>query len=371
MRLLFSNRKMGGMVGGVQRSITTLMNAMVTRGHEVDLLTWDRDGADAFFPISPEIRWHRLNLGDIADKASVATRLQRAREIRRVIRECRPELIVVFRAAQFLAVRSYSLGLGIPAIAAERNAPTRFEHMRGGARSRLIEFNAMRLAKRIVIQSEGYRSLYPAFLRHKLVTIPNPVFPASHHAVPDCPDSQGRFRVISVGRLSYDKNHESLLRAFGSVAEQFPSWDLVILGEGPQRSALESIVHETGLVNRVRLPGVKDRVSEWYQSSHLFCLPSRHEGFPNALVEAQAHGLPAIGFAGCAGVNELIEDGKTGLLAQGNGDGRSLSQVLASLMSRHAERKKLGASGRRVIEDFSPDTVMDAWERLFKNTIEY
>ena len=370
MRLLFSNRKMGGMVGGVQRAITTVMNGMVARGHEVSLLTWDRAGTEAFFPISPEIRWHRLNLGDTHAKASVRVRLQRAKNIRKVIRESKPQLIVGFRGGQFLVARLHSLGLGIPAIAAERGSPARFDHMPGGSRWRFIEFNGMRLAKKVVIQLEGYRSQYPEFLRDKLVVIPNPVSPAARFATPDRSDGKGRFCVLSVGRLSYQKNYESLILAYSALAEQFPSWDLVILGEGDERPKLETLVRETGLADRVRLPGAKADVADWYEGANLFCLPSRHEGFPNALAEAHAYGLPAVGFAGCAGVDELVQDGKTGLLAPGNGDVEALSQALASLMSHPERRKAMGAAGRIAMEAYRPDTIMDAWERLFEEARE-
>ena len=293
-------------------------------------------------------------------------RLRRAKVVRNVIRQCKPQLIIGFRGGQFLVARLYSLGLGIPAIAAERGAPARFDHMPGGSRWRFIEFNGMRLAKKVVIQLEGYRSQYPGYLRDKLVVIPNPVVPAARFATPDRPDNNGRFRVLSVGRLSYQKNSESLILAFSALAEQFPSWDLMILGEGDERPKLESLVQETGFADRIRLPGAKANVAEWYEGAHLFCLPSRHEGFPNALAEAQAHGLPAVGFAGCAGVSELIQDGKTGLLARGNGDAETLSQALASLMSHAERREAMGAAGRKAMEAYRPDTVMDAWERLFE-----
>ena len=316
------------MGGGVQRAITILMNGMVARGHEVSLLTWDRADAEAFFPISPEIGWHRLNLGDTDTKANIRVRLQRARAVRNVIRECKPQLIVGFRGGQFLVARLYSLGLGIPAIAAERNSPSRFDHMPGGSRWRFIEFNGMRLANKVVIQLEGYRSQYPGYLRDKLVAIPNPVVPAVRFATVDRPDNNGRFRVLSVGRLSYQKNNESLIFAFNALAEQFPSWDLMILGEGDERPQLERLVREAGFADRVRLLGAKANVAEWYEGAHLFCLPSRHEGFPNALAEAQAHGLPAVGFAGCAGVNELIQDGKTGFSREGTATQRPFRRPL-------------------------------------------
>lgn len=366
MRLLFSNRQMGGMVGGVQRAITTVMNGMAARGHEVALLTWDRDDAQAFFPIAPEIRWHRLDAGDIAKKATVRDRLRRAKKVREVVRSFRPHAGIGFRGGQFLVARLYSLGLGVPMIAAERGAPARFRHMGGGSRRRFIEFNGMRLARTVVIQCESYRSQYPAFLKDKIVVIPNPVFPADRQASPERPDPEGRLRILSVGRLSHQKNYESLIRAFAGLAGRFPSWDLVILGEGDRRAALEGIVREADLSGRVRLPGAESDIAEWYQGAHLFCLPSRHEGFPNALAEAHAHGLPAVGFAGCAGVDELVEDGKTGLLAAGNGDVETLSQSLACLMSQPEQRRAMGAAGRKAMEAYRPDIVMDAWERLFE-----
>ena len=370
MRLMFSNRTMGGMVGGVQRMITTIMNAMAARGHEVDLLTWDQDGAEAFFPISPEVRWHRLDLGDTAARAGAGLRLRRAAKVRKLIRDRRPQIIVVFRNPQFLVARSYSIGLGVPAIAAERGAPTRFDYMHGGSRRRFIEFNALRLARRIVLQWESYRSHYPDFLRDRLVVIPNPVYPATRHAAPHRPNDRGRFRVLSVGRLNSEKNYESLIRAFSRISEWFTAWDLVILGDGEQRPGLERMVGEAGLAGRVRLLSPAPNISEWYAGANLFCLPSRHEGFPNAMAEAQAHGLPAVGFAGCAGVNELIEHGATGCLARGNGDVQALSKALASLMSCPGEREKMGVSARKAMEVFCPDNVMSAWERLFADAIE-
>ena len=370
MRLLFSNRQMGGMVGGVQRAITTVMNGMAARGHEVAILTWDRADAEAFFPIAPEIRWHRLDAGDIASRASVRDRLRRAKKVREVVRSFRPQVGIGFRGGQFLVARLYSLGLGVPMIAAERGAPARFRHMPGGSRRRFIEFNGMRLARKVVIQCESYRSQYPAFLRDKIVVIPNPVFPADRQASPERPDREGRLRILSVGRLSHQKNYESLIRAFAGFAGRFPSWDLVILGEGDRRTALEGIVREADLSGRVRLPGAESDVAEWYQGAHLFCLPSRHEGFPNALAEAHAHGLPAVGFAGCAGVDEIVEDGKTGLLAAGNGDVETLSQSLARLMSQPEQRRAMGAAGRKAMEAYRPGIVMDAWERLFEEARE-
>ena len=370
MRLMFSNRTMSSMMGGVQRMIATMTNELAARGHQIDLLTFDREGAEAVFPISPEVRWHRLDLGDISTRAGTGLRLRRAAKIRKLVRDRRPQALIIFRSTQFLVARSYSIGLGVPAIAAERGAPARFDYMPGGSRRRFVEFNALRLARRIVIQLESYRSHYPDFLQDRLVVIPNPVYRADRHVSPHRPNDQGRFRLLSVGRMSRQKNYESLVQAFRRISERFAEWDLVILGDGEQRPGLERMIAEAGLTARVRLPGSVANVSEWYAGANLFCLPSLHEGFPNALAEALAHGLPAVGFDGCTGVNELIEDGVTGRLARGNGDVEALSKALASLMSCHEKREKMGISARNAMTAFRPDKVMSAWERLFEEAVE-
>lgn len=362
MRFMFAARAINGVAGGVERMIIAIMDAMVARGHQVDLFTWDQAGAEAFYPISPDIVWHRLNMGDPYVKAGINLMLRRAKRIRAIINHVRPQIIICFQDGPYLALRAYTLGLEIPLIAAERNAPTLFDHINAGRLRRLIAFNAFRSARSVVIQSEGSRKLYPSFLQDRIVIIPNPVFPAPLTAKPDRPDNRGRFRILSVGRLSYQKNYESLIAAFAQIAALFPEWDLVIVGEGEERRKLEALICETGLVDRIQLPGTVTDTSDCYASAHLFCLPSRWEGFPNALTEAQAHGLPAIGFAGCAGTNELVGDGKTGLLAAGNGDIESLADTLALLMSDHEKRQRMGSAGREAMGAFSAEAAYDLWE---------
>jgi glycosyltransferase involved in cell wall biosynthesis len=362
MRLMFAARAIDRMAGGVERMIIAVMNAMAARGHQVDLFTWDEADAEAFYPMASGISWHRLDMGDPQIKAGAQLILRRAKTFRAIVRRVRPQAIICFQHGPYLALRLYTLGLGIPLIAAERNAPTQFEHTRAGRIRRFVAFNSFRFARALIVQSEGCRKLYPVFLRDRIITIPNPVFPAPVMAQPDCADQEARFHILSVGRLSYQKNYTSLISAFVRVAVMFPEWDLVIVGEGEQRQDLESMIAQSGLVGRIKLPGTVTDTSRYYGKAHLFCLPSRWEGFPNALAEALAHGLPSIGYAGCAGTNELIEDGRTGLLAAGNGDAKSLADVLTLLMRDHERRRRMGAAGRESMQSFATDVIFDAWE---------
>jgi glycosyltransferase involved in cell wall biosynthesis len=364
MRLMFAARMIDRMAGGVERMIITIMNAMVARGHEVDLFTWDLRGAEAFYPMAPNVTWHRLDMGSPSIKASKKLMWGRARAIRNLVRQRQPQVLVCFQDGPFLAIRAYTLGLGIPVVAAERNAPSRFDHTSAG-RHRSLIFQGLRLAACIAVQCESYRSLYPAFLRERIACIPNPVLPAVWRAQPDTCNPGGRFRLLSVGRLGYPKNYSVLIEAFAQLAPAFPDWDLVVVGEGEDRGWLESLVAERGLERRVTLPGVSTSIAKWYASAQLFCLPSLWEGFPNALAEAFAHGLPAVGFANCAGVRDLIVHGSNGLLADGNGDAASLTGALAALMSDSALRASMGLAAVDSVRQFNPQKIFSRWEQLF------
>jgi len=369
MKLMFSARAVDNVAGGVERMIITVMNALVERGHDVDFLTWDPKEATTFYLLDARVKWHRMNIGDPTQRASLNILRNRMIAVRSLLRTRKPQAIIAFQDGPYKALRLFSAGMGIPVIAAERNAPTRFDHTRAGNRRRLLTFNSFRFAHTVTIQCEGYRTLYPRYLHNKIVTIPNPVPPTQHITHPDVAAPNRRFQLLSVGRLSWQKNYQALISAFTQLAPGFPDWDLIIVGEGEQRAELETIIHENELADRILLPGSTSNVSSHYTSAHLFCLPSRWEGFPNALAEAQTHGLPAVGFKNCAGVNELILDGQTGLLAAGNGESANLAATLAKLMNDAEMRREMGDKGRKATEKFAPNLIIDKWETMLHQAV--
>ncbi len=207
-------------------------------------------------------------------------------------------------------------------------------------------------------------------LRRKAVVVPNPVRPAGDIARPSVAADNGRFRLLAVGRLCHQKNYASLIAAFANLAPRFPEWDLAIVGNGEISAELEAMVADNGLRHRAHFPGVVTDVSQWYATSHLFCLPSRWEGFPNALAEALAHGLPAVGYAGCAGVRDLIVGGKNGLLADGNGDAANLEGTLATLMGNAEMRAIMGAASVEGVKQYHPEFVFSLWETMLAELTE-
>jgi glycosyltransferase involved in cell wall biosynthesis len=355
MRLLFVARSIDRGAGGVQRMIISIMNAL-SSAHEVSLLTWDKGPAMAFYPMTGGISWHQLDMGDPHVKATPGMILARFRKIRGLINRIAPDVIVCFQGGSFRSMQLYTAGLSIPLIAAERTSPNLYDP----ASSRRL----------ITVQFERYRDLYPVYLRNRIVTIPNPVPQATCLARPNESGAAGRWLLLSVGRLGYQKNFSALIDAFSGLAPRFPDWDLRIVGEGPYRNALESqLARLPGLEGRVCLPGTTNEMQAEYAAAHLFCLPSRWEGFPNALAEALAHGLPAVGFSGCDGVPDLIDPGRNGALAAGNGDAAALAATLAPLMADPAKRVELSSNAVKSVAGYQPEEIFGLWERVLRECI--
>lgn len=364
MKILFVSRLFHEVSGGVERMAIELMNEMVAREHVVELLSWDRSGAQTFYPLDDRIVWHKLDLGDANRRATWRMRATRQLAIRRLLKEVKPDVLIAFQNGPFFATSVAALGLSIPGISAERNAPQRYDHTQVGQWRGAI-FQTFRLADRITVQLPEYIEQYPGFLRSRMVCIPNPVRRANTLARPDIADG-GRYVLLSVGRLSYQKNQSVLIEAFARVSKAFPSWQLLLVGSGEDEGHLRALAREYELPDRIEFAGAIREVERCYQQSHLFCLPSRWEGFPNALAEAMAHGLPSVGFRDCAGVGQLIKPGVTGILAPLMGSAKSLSESLADLMADGSARRQMGQQAIAQMETYTPRDIFDRWDALFK-----
>lgn len=364
MKILFVSRMFHEVSGGVERMAIMLMNELIARGIGVELVTWDNEGAKAHYELNKSIVWHKLAMGDARKKASWGLRAKRQLALRRLLKSISPDVVIAFQHGPFLTIAVAGIGLSIPMIAAERNAPQRFEHLRAKKWRNLI-FQSFRLARRITVQFDQYVTGYPAYLRSRIVSIANPVPRANRVANPGA--SGGLHYLLSVSRLSYQKNPSVLIRAFAIASKDLPDWSLRLVGGGEDQQVLEQLVRDLGLDRRVEFVGAVRDVESYYATSHLFCLASRWEGFPNAMAEAMAHGLPVVAFGGCAGMSELIEGDKTGKLAKGNDDVEALAEVLVELMRNDDDRVRLGQAALAAMRQYEPKTVFMRWEELFRS----
>lgn len=361
LRILIMNRKYDGTVGGVERMSTLLASEMSERGHECHIVSLDRPDAKMYFPLSPNVQWHRIAETEAQVKASWQERFKRFLKIRSIMKDHKIDVAIGFQDGAYLSLLTSSIGTVVSVIAAERNSPSRFDYLRNKNMKHFV-FNIFRFARFVTIQCAGYKKLYPEFLQDKIRTISNPVQPAKVTIQPKAPDSIKT--LLFAGRLDYQKNAGVLVDAFAMIAAQFPTWRLLLIGNGPDREMLEKKISAHRLGHQIQIENARENIETAYIDSDLFCLPSYWEGFPNTLAEAMAHGLPSVGFKNCAGVNELINDNVTGLLADGINNKESLSQALARLMEDDSKRNSMSLACVQSMKQYAPEIVFNQWEEL-------
>ena len=142
----------------------------------------------------------------------------------------------------------------------------------------------------------------------------------------------GAKRVISVGRLDWQKGFDVLIDAFSRIADDHPGATLTIFGEGQEREALERLVQHRGMDHRIRLPGTTQQPGAWIAQADILVLSSRHEGFSNVLAEATVAGIPSIATNCDYGPDEIIFDMQNGMLVPVD-DVAALAGAITKLLS--------------------------------------
>lgn len=174
-----------------------------------------------------------------------------------------------------------------------------------------------------------------------------------------------RLYVTIVARFHPVKDHATLLTAFRTVAATRADVDLLLVGDGQLRDALEAQVAASGLVGRVRMVGVQSNVPEWLNASDVFTLSSVSEAASITLLEAMACGLPAVVTA-VGGNPELVREGRDGLLVP-RGDAVAFASALLKLLAEPDTRAAMGASGRqRVRDEFLLEDTVRRYAELFE-----
>lgn len=167
--------------------------------------------------------------------------------------------------------------------------------------------------------------------------------------------------VLSVGRLHPIKGLPTLLRAWERSSARQRGWRLRIVGDGPERGELERLVAELQINDSVAMPGAVNDVEAEYRAARVFVLPSRGEGFPNALLEAMTFGCACIASDCPGGPAEMLNHGESGVLVPVDGVAE-LSAVLDRVSSDPALASSLGAAARLRAGDFDPEMLLDRWE---------
>lgn len=201
----------------------------------------------------------------------------------------------------------------------------------------------------------------------KTITIGNAIPQYDFSA--DLEKEKEQYKIIFVGRLvKPHKRPHLLIQAFAKIAAKHPKWVVELWGEKDKTlyyKELEHYINSNNLQGRVFLKGSTNKIPEVLKTGDIFACPSAYEGFCMALAEGMSAGLPGVGYKNCPAVNELIQDGITGLLADDGAD--AFAEELDKLMSDKKLRITMGKNAKKAMEQYAPEKIWDKWEELLKN----
>jgi glycosyltransferase involved in cell wall biosynthesis len=352
--------------GGVERFVCALANHLAEQGMAVAVGTVDTAREQARYPLSPSVR---LLAGaprqaprdpdPAGSRAARAWRLLRAqwrtgRALARLMRSEQPDVVVLNALTTACSTLPFAWGLAHRTICCDHN---HFD-----ARSRVWRVLRQRLYPRVAAVVSLTAADAPRFasLNPRTEVIPNAS--ALHADAPALPDT---LRVLAVGRHVAQKGFDLLLAAWPEVLRAHPQARLRVVGDGPLRAQAQRQAAQLGVAGSIDWCDPTPRIEHEYRQAAVFVLPSRYEGMPLALLEAQALGVPAVAFDCPTGPSEIL-GADTGVLVPAF-DTAALAQALIRLLADRALRERMAhaaiARSRRL---FSPQAHAERWTSLVR-----
>jgi GalNAc-alpha-(1->4)-GalNAc-alpha-(1->3)-diNAcBac-PP-undecaprenol alpha-1,4-N-acetyl-D-galactosaminyltransferase len=341
--------------GGAERQLSDMANYWAARHWRVTLATWSGPEVVDFYPL--DARVERVSLEFRAKGSMRWSRLgvnvRRILRLRRLLNSARPDAVLSFMPQSNLLAILAGAGLNLRLVVSERIPPA--FHRELPHTWRILRWGAYKWADAVVAQTEDTAHWLRRNCRTAVTVIPNAL-----RSLPT-PSCERQTLVVAVGRLTYQKGFDLLLRAFARIAPTFKDWKLVIIGEGEERQSLTQLRKSLELDDRVEFAGQSSDVVGWMSRAGLIVQPSRFEGFPNVVLEGMGLGAAVISANCPSGPADMIEDGINGRLVPVD-DVEGLAKAMAELIANPAERARLGRTASAVRTRYRQEVVMDRWE---------
>lgn len=344
--------------GGSERVLVNLAEYFCSRGYGVTVVTQYQ--APCEYGISGRIRrvYSEISEEEIG-KSRILNFWKRFLKLRGIWKREKPDLILSFIGKNNMMAVLTSRFLGIPTVVSVRGEP---KEEYASAALRLAAGILFRLADGVVLQTAASMDFFPAAVRRKAVVLKNSLNPAFMR---EPYGGEREKRIVAVGRVDANKNHEMVIRAFAEIADRFPDYGLTIYGEGELRPALIKKAEELGLGERICMPGAVSDVADAIYRASVFVLSSYSEGMPNTLMEAMALGIPCVS-TDCSGggPGALIVHGENGMLVE-PGNWKEMAENLQKILSDPKLARKIGGNAAKIQKELAPERINASWEEYF------
>jgi glycosyltransferase involved in cell wall biosynthesis len=332
--------------GGAERVMLTLGNFFVSKGYEVDLVLARACGA-LLSEVPKDLSVTEL-CGGYKARGSVGLGLCALWGLIRYLRRAQPDVLLsTITGTNLVAVIARQVSCVRTRIVL-REAVT-FRNINSNMRRKIIPI-VYRFSDAIVAVASGVaRDLENAGIPPRQIqVIHNPVDTDGIRKKATEPIDHPWFTphqppvILGIGRLVEQKDFSTLIRAFALVRRKLNA-KLVVLGEGPKRAELESLIKTSGLTHEVALPGYVSNPYPYLKRAAVFILSSRWEGYPNALLEAVCLGTPVVATDCHSGPREILTNGQYGYLTT-VGDIHDLASALTRILNNHCTKSTIAHS---------------------------
>lgn len=357
MKILFYINTLGK--GGAERVVTNLANQFADKNYNIILVTSYR--TDKEYKVNSNVR--RICLEDYikSSKNKIFKNINIIRQLKMVINDENPDLIVSFMREPVVRALLASRNSNVKNIISVRNDPSK-EYP--GITGKIISKFLLPKADGCVFQTEDAKKYFPKKLQEKSKIIYNQVDEKFFEVNRDDGDY-----LLSIGRLSPQKNQMLLINAFEKVNEKYPNEKLLIYGDGELKENLTDIINEKGLEDKIFLMGSTNDVPKVLSKAKIFILSSDYEGMPNTLLESMAVGVPSISTdCPCGGPKAIINSGVDGFLIPVNSI-EELEKKIILLLENKELSEKIGRNAKEKSEIFKPNNIFKEWEQYFDEVI--
>ena len=365
MKVLFVIKALNGPGGGAERVCVEVANGLKQHDVDIEILSFEKTGV-SFYSLNLGIKRHNLGIIGPVESISINALRKIVLATRSLLVTRKPDIVVAFMHSAYVPVALAALRTGVPVLLSEH---TEARHYDTRPAQRFLKGVAERCAVARTVPCEAVASEYRRVGYPETHVVHNPVtLPLVRQVERD--RNTARRVILSVGVLRPEKNHIALVNAFALISHQYPQWRLRLVGDGPKFDEIMTTARRLGVFNQMEMPGVSKDIAREMEAAAFTVLPSNYEAFGLVAAESLAAARPVVGVRDCAGIAEIVEHERTGLLVQ---RGRSkdelhqnLGQAMKLLIDDPVLRKRFGSNGPASVERFGLPLVTREWLRLLR-----
>ncbi len=362
MKLLYIVNRIDG-PGGLERVLS--IKASILADHykyDVHIATLNQNSDELFYKFSSGITYH-----DITAKGNPLVHAYKyATGLRRLVKNLKPDVIAVCDDGLKGFLVPKIIGKPCPMIyerhvsrdaVIKKGKKSIMTKVSDGIKSRLMNIGG-RSYDRFVVLTKGNLNEWKF---KNLKVIPNPL-----SFYPDEQSTLQNKRALAVGKQSFQKGYDRLLKSWKIVTQTYPDWILDIYGTIDKSQQLDQLAEQLGVTKTVNFYKPVRNIAEKYQEASIYTMSSRYEGFGMVLTEAMAYGVPCISYDCPYGPSDIISDKEDGLLIE-NGDTEAFAEGILTLIKNEEERKTMGVKAREAVKEYLPEKISEEWDRLFRS----